>query len=129
MTERVVVTGATGFIGARLAARLASSGREVCCLVRDRGGTRARELVRAGFDVHGGDVLRPETLRGAGHRVGAAYYLIHSMGAEGYGYRFPVATGAMISPASPPLFDSRESMPGAVAESAGGCPGVRRTLK
>ena len=66
MSARVLVTGATGFIGARLAARLASSGREVRCLVRDRGGTRARELERDGFDLHEGDVLRPETLRGAG---------------------------------------------------------------
>ena len=83
MTERVLVTGATGFIGARLAARLASSGREVRCLVRDRGGTRARELEREGFDLHEGDVLRPETLRGAGHGMDVAYYLIHSMGRGG----------------------------------------------
>ena len=79
----MLVTGATGFIGARLAARLASSAREVRCLVRDRGGTRARELERAGFDLHEGDVLRPETLRGAGHGVDVAYYLIHSMGRGG----------------------------------------------
>ena len=49
MSARVLVTGATGFIGARLAARLASSAREVRCLVRDRGGTRARELERDGL--------------------------------------------------------------------------------
>ena len=34
--------------------------------MRDRSGTRARELEREGFDLHEGDVLRPETLRGAG---------------------------------------------------------------
>jgi uncharacterized protein YbjT (DUF2867 family) len=79
MSARVLVTGATGFIGGRLAARLASSAREVRCLVRDRGGTRACELEREGFDLHEGDVLRPETLRGAGHGVDVAYYLIHSM--------------------------------------------------
>jgi uncharacterized protein YbjT (DUF2867 family) len=83
MTERVLVTGATGFIGARLAARLATSAREVRCLVRDRGGRRARELERDGFDLHEGDVLRPETLRGAGQGVDVAYYLIHSMGRGG----------------------------------------------
>lgn len=51
--------------------------------MRDRGGPRARELEREGFDLHEGDVLRPETLRDAGHRVDAAYYLIHSMGRGG----------------------------------------------
>jgi uncharacterized protein YbjT (DUF2867 family) len=83
MTERVLVTGATGFIGGRLAARLASSTREVRCLVRDRGGTRARALEHDGFDLHEGDVLRPDTLRGAGHGMDVAYYLIHSMGRGG----------------------------------------------
>ena len=83
MSARVLVTGATGFVGARLATGLASSAREVRCLVRDRGGTRARALEREGFDLHEGDVLRPETLRGAGHGIDVAYYLIHSMGRGG----------------------------------------------
>ncbi|MDQ6840898.1 MAG: NmrA family NAD(P)-binding protein [Actinomycetota bacterium] len=83
MSGRVLVTGATGFIGGRLAARLASSGWDVRCLVRDRRGLRARELERQGFDLREGDVLRPETLRGAGRGVSVAYYLIHSMGRGG----------------------------------------------
>ncbi|MDP9260639.1 MAG: NAD(P)H-binding protein, partial [Actinomycetota bacterium] len=74
------MTGATGFVGGRLAATLASSDWEVRCLVRDRGGLRARALEYEGFDLHEGDVLRPETLRGAGKGVEVAYYLIHSMG-------------------------------------------------
>ena len=51
--------------------------------MRDRGGIRARDLERGGFDLHEGDVLRPETLRGAGQGVDVAYYLIHSMGRGG----------------------------------------------
>jgi uncharacterized protein YbjT (DUF2867 family) len=76
--RRALVTGATGFIGARLAAGLAEDGWTVRCLVRD--GSRARELEPLGFEVHEGDALRPETLEEAGRDVEVAYYLIHAMG-------------------------------------------------
>ncbi len=85
MAGRALVTGATGFIGARLAPALAEAGWQVRCMVRDAAGPRAHELERAGFDLHQGDVLRPETLRGAGTDVDVAYYLIHSMGRAGSG--------------------------------------------
>jgi uncharacterized protein YbjT (DUF2867 family) len=85
MTGRALVTGATGFVGGRLAPALAGAGWEVRCMVRDRAGSRARELDRSGFDLHEGDVMRPETLTGAGGDVDVAYYLIHSMGRGGGG--------------------------------------------
>jgi uncharacterized protein YbjT (DUF2867 family) len=80
---RVLVTGATGFIGGRLAAALRGPDREVRCLVRDPGSARARGLAAQGFELHRGDVLSPESLRGAGREVEVAYYLIHSMGRGG----------------------------------------------
>ena len=83
MTATVLVTGATGFIGGRLATRLTAEGSEVRCLVRDRKTHRARALASQGFDLHEGDALRPETLRGAGRGIDTAYYLIHSMGRGG----------------------------------------------
>jgi uncharacterized protein YbjT (DUF2867 family) len=83
MSARVLVTGATGFIGGRLADALAASGHEVRCLVRDRESPRARELGASGFDLHEGDVTRPQALRGAGSGIDVAYYLIHSMGRGG----------------------------------------------
>jgi uncharacterized protein YbjT (DUF2867 family) len=55
----------------------------VRCLVRDRLSARARALEGAGFDLHVGDVLSPDTLRGAGLGIDTAYYLIHSMGRGG----------------------------------------------
>jgi uncharacterized protein YbjT (DUF2867 family) len=83
MAGRALVTGATGFIGARLAPALAEAGWQVRCMVRDGAGPRARALERAGFQLHQGDVLRPGSLRGAGKDVDVAYYLIHSMGRAG----------------------------------------------
>lgn len=75
---KTLVTGATGFVGGRLAERLAADGISVRCLVRDRG--RAAHLAEAGHELHEGDVTRPDTLAGAGAGVDVAYYLVHGMG-------------------------------------------------
>jgi uncharacterized protein YbjT (DUF2867 family) len=78
VARRALVTGATGFVGGRLASTLADRDWEVRCLVRDR--SRARRLAEDGFELHEADVLDPEALGGAGRHVEVAYYLIHSMG-------------------------------------------------
>jgi uncharacterized protein YbjT (DUF2867 family) len=46
---------------------------------------RARHLEDAGHELHEGDVLRPETLAGAGRDIDVAYYLVHSMGRGAHG--------------------------------------------
>jgi uncharacterized protein YbjT (DUF2867 family) len=73
-----LVTGATGFVGGRLADALAADGMEVRALVRDR--ARASDLP---YELHEGDALDAASLRGAGDGVTVAYYLIHSMSGGG----------------------------------------------
>ena len=59
-SERVLVVGATGMLGAPVARRLLADGWRVRCLVRD--GTRAHGLLGDDFDYVVGDVTRVETL-------------------------------------------------------------------
>jgi uncharacterized protein YbjT (DUF2867 family) len=75
---KVLVTGATGYIGGRLVPRLLERGHAVSVLVRDP--VRALERPWADrVEIVGGDLCEPETLEGAFEGVEAAYYLVHSM--------------------------------------------------
>lgn len=62
--SRVLVTGASGFIGRRLVSELQTDGARVCCLVRRN--EQAAELAARGVEPLQGDLTRPETLRGLG---------------------------------------------------------------
>ncbi len=79
--RRILLTGASGYVGGRLLARLEERGLEVRCLARrpdflvNRVGPRTQ--------VVPGDALRPETLPAAFEGVDTAYYLIHSMASGG----------------------------------------------
>jgi uncharacterized protein YbjT (DUF2867 family) len=80
VSTSVLVTGATGFIGSRLAEQLIRRGQRVRCLVRDPSRPAARSLQQAGCELHVGDVLDPASLRGVGREIDVAYFLVHSMG-------------------------------------------------
>jgi uncharacterized protein YbjT (DUF2867 family) len=75
----ILVTGATGYVGGRLAAALERAGHSVRCLARRPEGLRGR--LAPGTEIVRGDCLEPETLAVALAGVHTAYYLVHSMGA------------------------------------------------
>jgi uncharacterized protein YbjT (DUF2867 family) len=74
---RVLVTGATGFVGRRLVPALVARGHDVVALVRDATGYDAP----AGVEAVEGDLLEPGSFGAALEGVEAAYYLVHSMSA------------------------------------------------
>ncbi len=79
-TRKILLTGATGYVGGRLLRVLEDEGYQVRCLARRPEHLKAR--VKAGTEVVAGDVGVPETLHEAMQDVETAYYLIHSMGSS-----------------------------------------------
>ena len=74
---RILLTGATGYIGGLLLRRLEADGQTVRCLVRDpaklTGTAQSTEIVQ-------GDCLDEASLERALAGIESAYYLVHSMG-------------------------------------------------
>jgi uncharacterized protein YbjT (DUF2867 family) len=76
---RILITGATGYVGGRLVPRLLAAGHHVRCMVRDPDRLQGRPW-RDQVEVVRGDVLDAETLAAPLDRVEVAYYLVHSLG-------------------------------------------------
>ncbi len=76
---RILLTGATGYVGGRLLRRLQRELRPVRCLTR-RPAVLSREAAPTS-EIVAGDLLDSESLRPAMSGVEVAYYLVHSMGA------------------------------------------------
>jgi uncharacterized protein YbjT (DUF2867 family) len=81
---KILVTGASGYIGRQLTTKLLADGHEVVCTVRNvaranLGSAHRCRTVEA-------DVLRPETLATALDGIELAYYLIHSMSGREHGF-------------------------------------------
>lgn len=74
---KVLVTGGTGFIGVEVVRQLARQGHQPVLLARDpQSGTSRRLAEEQGSEVRRGNVLHPETLRGAGDGIGAILHLV-----------------------------------------------------
>jgi len=73
MARQVLVTGASGFVGSRLAEVLEAKGYSVVAMTR-----HPDRYTGAGKPIFG-DVSEPASLRSAMSGVDAAYYLVHSL--------------------------------------------------
>ncbi|MEO7123694.1 MAG: SDR family oxidoreductase [Lacisediminihabitans sp.] len=80
-SKRVLVTGATGYIGGRLVPRLLAAGYRVRVLARDPNKLSAVPWA-ADVEVVQGDLLDASSLQPAMTDVDILYYLVHSMGSD-----------------------------------------------
>jgi len=78
---RVLVTGATGYVGGRLVPRLLERGHQVRVLVRDEARLQGRPWAGQVEGVRG-SLEDPQSLKRALFGVEAAYYLVHAMLSE-----------------------------------------------
>jgi uncharacterized protein YbjT (DUF2867 family) len=76
---KILVTGATGYIGKRLIPLLLNDGHTVVCAVRDKARAHAYFRERKNIVLAEVDFLNAESLENIPKDIDAAYYLIHSM--------------------------------------------------
>lgn len=79
---KILLTGATGYIGKRLLPILLQEGHEVVCLVRDVARLAFDTNTAAQLHVVEADLMKPATLGHLPIDIDVAYYLVHSMGTE-----------------------------------------------
>ncbi|SEH32537.1 SDR family oxidoreductase [Chryseobacterium culicis] len=78
--EKILLTGATGYIGKRMISVIAAQGYKVVCCCRDASRfTRNMDIDERLIEVIEVDFLKPETLQNIPEDIMGAYYLMHSM--------------------------------------------------
>jgi uncharacterized protein YbjT (DUF2867 family) len=90
--NRILVTGATGYIASRLIPRLLEAGYPVRVMVRDKSRIKSRPWYPR-VEVFEGDVIQPASLPPALANIHSAFYLIHNM-SRGKGYQQAELDGA-----------------------------------
>jgi len=74
---KILLTGASGYVGSRLLIRLVARDYPIRCLARNPAKLTYRHL--SGVEIVKGDTLDLSTLKGVFEDIDIAYYLIHSM--------------------------------------------------
>ncbi|QQL49653.1 SDR family oxidoreductase [Mucilaginibacter ginkgonis] len=78
---KILLTGATGYIGRRLLPVLLEDGHTVVCLVRDKDRLDVKKYKPEQVEVAEGNLSDPSSLKDLPKNIDAAYYLVHSMDA------------------------------------------------
>lgn len=79
---RILLTGATGYIGKRLLPILVEAGHDIICCVRDINRFNPPESIKNKITVIRIDLLKKESLKNIPKDIDGAYYLVHSMSAS-----------------------------------------------
>jgi uncharacterized protein YbjT (DUF2867 family) len=76
---KILLTGATGYIGKRILPVLIQKGYHVICCVRDKKRFNPPASILKHIDIIEVDLLKTETLKNIPKDIDGAYYLVHSM--------------------------------------------------
>ena len=79
---RILLTGASGYIGKRLLPVLIESGHHVICSVRDPKRFNPPESLKSKIEIVQADLLDETSLENIPKDIDGAYYLVHSMSAS-----------------------------------------------
>ena len=79
---KILLTGATGYIGKRLLPRLVEDGHEVVCSVRDLDRFHPPNSIKSKISIIELDLLDEKTLKNIPKDIDGAFYLVHSMSAS-----------------------------------------------
>ncbi len=91
---KILLTGATGYIGKRLLPFLIEEGHEVVCLVRDPRRFQSKYYDSEKVEIVKGDLLDRKSLNIIPKNIDIAYYFAHSMGSSSSSFSELEATSA-----------------------------------
>jgi len=81
--QKILVIGASGFVGRRVAQALLADGYAVRCLARTP--AKVQDLAALGCEIVQGDITDLASLQRALEAVDAAYILVHTLSPQGSG--------------------------------------------